>query len=451
MPTVTTTPSVSRASQLATFNTGRSRWTAFVFTRVIMAMLPLLSLLPEPYSLRSGLEGDVTTYFRQHNQLFSGLVPYRQFVLEYPPGALVLLVLPGTVAVTAAGYLVVWVLQSMVLDIAGYAAIKRIGKVTGSSTGAARAQWCWIVAGPLLGGLTLVRNDLLAVTAVAWAVVFLAERRPHWAGAFLGFAVLAKIWPLLVLAAVCVAVRSQRWALVRGAAIVLLAAAGALQALGMLVPMVHVLGGYHGQRGLQVESVAAYPTLIAARIHGHKPATIANFGSTNLEGHVGLVATTTYASVVVVGAMLFLGWRRQRSAPLELSAALSLAAACVGASMVTDKVLSPQYSIWLLMLVVLSVAAGNRGVRTLLCGGTFVLMTGLVYPNFYEDVVLARPIGLFLQTLRIAALLATVLSAACEGRHAPDENQTVRPVGTRLSFPRQRTSRASRPVADPVS
>jgi hypothetical protein len=376
-----------------------------------MVVLPLLTILPDRYSVATGLGGDVTgAYFTHHLALIHGLLPYRDFTFEYPPGALLLHVFPWVAGHSRNAFFVLWIVQMLAIDVSIRIAIERIGRRTGAAE-AVWASWAWTVAGPLLGGLTLVRNDLLACGLVAWSAVFLIERRPRLAGALVGIAILAKLWPVVLLVALAMTRLPVRRRLVASAAAAAVPVAAALTAWGMFGPMVSSLLSYHGRRGLQVESLAAWPILVATRLHGHRPATESTFGSTNLVGHPAVVAGTTYVSVAVVAAILGTVWWRHRRTGLTVAHALSCAAACLGASMAADKVFSPQYAVWLLVVVALAGACGGADRRTIVLAGACVALTGLVYPNFYADVVLAHTGALVVIGLRDLVLLATVAAA----------------------------------------
>jgi hypothetical protein len=167
-------------------------------------------------------------------------------------------------------------------------------------------------------------------------------------------------------------------------------------------------------RPLQVESLGA-AVLMAAEHLGLRPlATIDSHGAQALSGHgAGLAADlSTVLAVAAALAVWIFFWRRRRT---DGEATLIAAAAVLAAVVAFDRVLSPQYLIWLVPFVVLV-----RGVRGVLAVGLLLLALGLTqtwFPAHYWSLALdhAAPWSWYLlaRDLALVALAAVlVLSVA---------------------------------------
>ncbi len=80
--------------------------------------------------------------------------------------------------------------------------------------------------------------------------------------------------------------------------------------------------------------------------------------------------------------------------------------------MVTSRVLSPQYNVWLVGMAALVWAAGSPRMRTATIPVAVTAVAAQVlYPFSYIDIVDGGVIGVAVQTVRIVALLASMVLA----------------------------------------
>lgn len=330
----------------------------------------------------------------------SGHVPLRDGPWEYPAGAAVVFVLPALLAG------VTYSLGFVGLMLAGDALFLLTLTVWGLRRGRLGGAWLWCAVVPLLGPVALTRYDVLP-TLTAVAGIALAGSVPLAAGALLALGGSLKLWPLLLLPLAA--------ALLPGARRLVTGAAG----LSVLVLVVAGLYGYTGQllsflsyqrdRGLEVESLAAFPLLLA-RLRGDRAAHVFfGFGSYQIDGThaalLGALATTGVAAVLLAVAVL--AWRARRAGRLGTDPLLCLAALMVAGLLCFDKVLSAQYPLWLAGLICLGLCTRQRTLLPtvpLLC--LVLVLTQLVYPLLIQDVVHARTRGIVILGLRDLALIA---------------------------------------------
>jgi hypothetical protein len=307
-------------------------------------------------------------------------------LVEYPlPGVLVV-VLPGFLAalVGAPGAYAETVLVLSLLADAAFAVLLALLGGRRRRT----AATVWILAVPLLGATTYARFDLVPGVLVGVALL-VWPRRPRLAAAAGAVATGLKLWPALVLPALAAPAATRRVVTVVVAVVGGLLATASLVVAGwdrLVSPLT-----WQAERGLQIESVAASPAMVAWAMAPDRYAV--GFTEHNAYEVAGpgvgeLLAVAETVSLLLVAGLLglwLLAFRRGRD--LGPDAVVWLALAAVAAFVVTSKVLSPQYLLWLLPLASAAVAvSGERSVRlwtVLLLVAT--ASTQLVFPELYGN------------------------------------------------------------------
>lgn len=341
--------------------------------------------------------------------LHHGRVPYRDFAVEYPPGALPPFVVAAPFGDYAAAF--AWVMAAC-----GVALIFVVAHIRPA------AAFFVAISPVLAGSLILSRFDLWPVLLATAAVAALLDERHRLGWALLGAAVAAKLWPfVLVPLALTWSVRRGRgWAALAGVAVV----------VAVFLPFVvlaphGVWASLRGQasRPLQIESLGA----ALFTTFGH-PQVISSHGSQNVAGHGGVAALFTLAQVAVLLAL----WIAFARGPATRERFLRYAAASVCAFIAFGKVLSPQFLLWLVPLVPL--VRGRRGVAATTILATALVLTQVWFPQRYWEyvgsfrlawVVLARDLVL----VALVGLLVLPVRVARRGRidHAPGREE---PTGT---------------------
>ncbi len=259
----------------------------------------------------------------------------------------------------------------------------------------------WALLPLLVGPLLLARFDV-APTAFAVAAVLLVSR-PALSGALAITGGWLKAWPVLVLAAL------RRRDLPRAAAGAV--AASALIATGLLATMTDPWSFLTGQRdrGLQIEAVAAWPFLVG-RALGAPVEVVYRYGAHEVDA----AGVDLMARVAAVSTVLLLGTvavQRLRGA-LEQIPGPDVALAAVLFTVVSSRVFSGQYFIWLLGLA--AVCLGDPGTRmrrtvALLIGASAA--TQLIYPWLYTALLEGNPVAVLVQTVRVGLTLAATVTA----------------------------------------
>ncbi|HEX4678472.1 MAG TPA: glycosyltransferase 87 family protein, partial [Gaiellaceae bacterium] len=129
---------------------------------------------------------DWPTYQRYGDAILNhGLVPYRDFALEYPPGALAMFIAPAAFGNYAAAFAWQMSVCGVVLVVV-VAAIRR------------EAAFYVALAPVLAGSLILSRFDLWPALLTVAALAALLRERHRLGWGLLGAAVAAKLWPFVI-------------------------------------------------------------------------------------------------------------------------------------------------------------------------------------------------------------------------------------------------------------
>ncbi len=356
------------------------------------ATLVLIGLQYLPYPNNDLVFNDVRLYAEWAVPLAEGRIPASD-LWQYPPLAGVVFLAGTWLSDPFHGFLVVSLIADLLLLGALILAARRRDRWSG--------VWLWVAAAPIIGPILVGRFDIIpalfAVTVVLWA------RRPWRAGALAAAGALVKVWPVFTLVAV------RRRDMPRA----LLSAA--LVGLGLLVGLSVWFSGalsfLSGQteRGLQAESVAAFP-FVLANAGPWQVAFTYRFGSQEVDAS-GAGAAAVLATLAGLAAAGWVAWtwfqgRFDRLPPADVAYTVVLL------SVVVSRVFSPQYYVWLVALGALVVADPRSRLRrsvVLVCVGAAV--TQLIYPWGYGEMLAGSWYAVLLQTVRIVlTLVATVIA-----------------------------------------
>jgi hypothetical protein len=320
-------------------------------------------------------------------RMAAGVVPFRHFVPEYPPLALVFTGLPALLDPSLRGYFPIFRAICCTVDCAIWVTLLRLNRARPFN------NLLYILGTTALGSLLYDRIDLLLGGLLLLAVLMLLAGRDHQFHLTLGAAIAFKLIPVVWVPAVL----GFEWAKPArerhvGRALLLLGLPTILSFLA-----VALLGGYrfdrlfayHLDRPIQIESTPASAEMVLMAF-GVKGTSSFEYGSVNLHTDYApaLVAQANIALAVVVlgsGAVAATGRFDRKSLALLLAAVLA-------ASLFLSKVLSPQFFLFLLpVLVILPLSAGSGSrIRPTLIVVLYAL-TGTIFPWAYNGLTELHP------------------------------------------------------------
>jgi len=330
---------------------------------------------------------DTGVYQRYGDAVARGRVPYRDFAVEYPPGALPTFVLPALGSPSEDGYRRRF---DLLMLLCGAGAVAAMAATLGA-LGADRMRLFWALSftavAPLaLGSVLLSRYDLWPAALAATALAALCAGRDRLALAVLGLAAAAKIYPVILAPLFLAHVwrrRGGREAAVAGALMAAVVAA-------VFAPFVVLAPGgvwdsivRQTTRPLQIESLGSGILLAAHHLFGLGLRVDFSHGSQNLGGSLPDAVGAAETALVLAGLAALWIWFARTPRNAETLVRASAAAVCLFVAF--GKVLSPQYMIWLLPLVPL--VRGRRGFAAGALLGAALILTQLWFPDRYWRLV----------------------------------------------------------------
>ncbi len=344
-----------------------------------------------------GLEGDIAT------KILNGQVPYNDFTCEYPPLALLSFLLPGLFSTAQTAYGFLFALEMLLLDLVvlfilwklAFRFKMRIWYVLSFYT------LCLLAMGLIVTG----RFDLLPATLVLVALyAFISgKNKTAWAVLALGFT--AKLYPIIIapLFALYLLRHREYKKLIYGVAIF-----GAI-VLALNLPWAIISWdgycnldnnesflGYHMNRGLHSESSYGSVLLVGQMLGNAPMAADLTYGSWNIISPLAdsLAQSSFYVTVIfLLITYAFYAtrlWGRSETTnrvvmpsngAAELVLRYSLVAVFI--MLLTSKVFSPQFLIWLCPLLPLV-----RVRWRYIVWGLFLVVGGLsqyIYPYHYME------------------------------------------------------------------
>lgn len=304
-----------------------------------------------------------------------------------------------------------WVNLAMALNLLALARLVRCGKKPEPAKW--RAAWFVLAFIALLGPVAISRLDGISASLALCAIPAFLALKDRAVVVWLTIATWIKVWPFVALGALLAAApRFKRvfWtaAIASGSLVLVAALNGATQLFSF--------AAQQGSRGIQIESPLAMPWVWASsdRLSGSRLYYDHTYLTFQVAGPwVDSVARlANLAMFVALGITAWLAFRARKSgaARNELMAAATLTA--VLDLIVFNKVGSPQYLTWMLLPVVLALAANLQGYRWVVVGSlALAALTHLIYPLFYAGLVASDAAVVALLTARNLGLIAMLVWA----------------------------------------
>ena len=326
------------------------------------------------------------------------LPPFQALPLEYPPLSLVIFSL--ALFAPLQYYTIVFAALMALTLVSIYWLLLRY-----APRGAALAFAIYMVIGAW--GIALGRFDL--VPAVLTLICVIAAERKRWTYAYiaLAFASLLKIYPILFLPALFIVeqqsaqrfytprhslilaslpgelrqtlrnIRHWRWKNTIIFFAILLGVTGFFALLNFQGALLSQLS-YFADRPVQIESTGS-PILFLAAQFGYPVQIISSFGSTNVVSRLESGVEFLLSALLVLGYfyVLFVQWRGELDVTQAFIAILLV-------FIVSDKVFSPQYLMWLIPLLAYS-GAYNR--FWLIVWVPISLLTTYIFPYIYTSAI----------------------------------------------------------------
>jgi hypothetical protein len=351
-----------------------------VLAQSTLALLSIPALLGFAADKR-GLFDDIFIYHRYADRFLAGELPYRDYRIEYPPLAVPVMVAPRLLGAGVAAYTFAFAFEmllanAVIVILIAHSVIRSEGVAAVSG----RLWWytsCFVALCPL----AVARYDLVPALLSTSAIIVWPKRRRVMAGVLAGIGVLVKLFPGLVFGfGFLLEARDRRWGAFRGTAAFLATVATGVTlwfAVGGLSGVANSVG-FQTERGIEVESLYSGALMIAAN-------TGFTTGLVTLDETIWHLSTPWSSHLknvsvfVQLTALMMVFWYFHRNGAKDVE---RYSAAALVAVVITGKVLSPQYMLWILPAV--SLVGGRVGSYARRIFLPCCLATSLVFPWLFD-------------------------------------------------------------------
>jgi hypothetical protein len=356
--------------------------------------------------------GDVHVYLRYARLMARGLVPYRDFHIEYPPGATFIFWLVWQLPGHFRGTLSALMLLCLCICLVGVVATARALGL--SPVRQAIAGGIIALAPLLLGPIVVERFDMAVAAVTAWMIYAAVTERWRLMWILLAGGVLIKLVPIALLPLLLVWHAHRRgWtSAIRDAAISIgLIIVGILPFAAIAPSGTWYFIGYNLRRPPQLESLTSNLFLLLAKFAHYRFRIVEDYHSNGLHG-TGPAVVATVSTVVLAVAVAGCAWWSWRllagsSGPADRGIIVAGAAATIVALTVFGKVLSPQYMMWLLPVTL--ILRGQRGRIAVALTVTALVLTLTYFPTHFAEISKVHIYVIRILTLRNVVLIALLV------------------------------------------
>ena len=315
----------------------------------------------------------------------------------YPALAFVPIWLAGLVA--ALDYEIAWLVLVFILNTD--AALALVKKTESNKPFAGTfASWAFLAALFALGPVAVSRIDSVSAALAIFGLVAINRNQIATASAFFTVAGWIKIWPIALFVSLLATVEQKARAIY-----VALAITSSVVIVGLITGGTTVFGFITQQqdRGIQIESVMATVWMWLAKFGLAEiffdEQVLTNQVSGVLVQEVAAASNWLMLLALSITFLLALRAIRAGSNRKEVFAIASLTG--VLDLIVFNKVGSPQFMVWLAVALVAAIFFEVKSIKMpLIAGGTILLLTQLIYPVFYLELLGLETLPLWLLTIR---------------------------------------------------
>ena len=364
--------------------------------------------------------GDLRVYFLYAARMARGLLPFRDFHIEYPPLFVVLLWVtrsaPDLDAFIAAFQWLMVGFSVVTALIVAFAA--EDGR---DRTRPYRAAAMFSASVVAIGGLAANRYDMAVAAILALFLLFMLRGWWEAAGVALGLGFALKITPVVLVPILLVVApwKRGRWALAAFAIVAALPFAIAALSGPHGIENLRFMLAYHLGRPLEMGAVAGTPIWFNHLPPAQPAEIVAAASSRNLGGEAARLAGSLTAPASAVGLLLAFGmvWWKRAALRADRRLVVLASAAVLLVTLVFAKVLSPQYFVWLAPLTAL-VFLERRALAWLLLATTAV--TQAVFPVTADALLHSQPVGVYVLAIRNGLAVACMVLALVHLARLPD-------------------------------
>jgi hypothetical protein len=392
------------------------------YKRSLLALLAIWVVLRiASFTLVQAQWSDIPIYERYAVNLLGGQTPYTDFSVEYPPIAILIFAIPGIIAKYFGYYDFFYRLFMLLFDLGNILLLGSLARLLFRHD---NKKIIWILGSYI--ALTAISFQFvldrfdLAVAFMVLLSLYLSLVRKQW---FLSYSViwvttLAKLFPVILIPLLF----GYQYLNFKDRSRALLDFGYSLAFLILIFvaffawcgPWWNMVLAYHGGRGLQIESLYS-SLLLIGKLFGGSAAINRSHGAFELNA-AGASMWATIAlpllSLLIIGVYFnfwrVLSHRKRAEHPDYLIKTILF---CLLIFVVFNKVLSPQYLLWLIPLAALVAPLSGFNKVYLACWLFVAAVTAILFPYNYVALLELQALGIFLLLMRnIVLLISTGLT-----------------------------------------
>jgi uncharacterized membrane protein len=348
-----------------------------------------------------GTEGnpDINRYFNYSVSIAHGQLPYRDFMVEYPPLALAFFTLPYLVAPTLHMYQYVFSAQILFFDLLGLFLISAMSRRLGFHLASMLALYTLALLA--IGPIIINRYDLIPAIMVLLSLYAFSQNKHKLSWVFLAVGMITKIYPVIIAPIFLLYYFHHRQYrhIVIGMSTFIITTAIIIAPWLVISPdgFWHCFG-YHAERGLQLESTYSSflllgHTLGITSVHVEE---ILNVQTVTSPLADTLATISPLIMTLSAGVIYWVFYNGQRAKANIESPSSSITRSNIAnitnysflvilTFMLSNKVFSPQFIIWLYPLIPLIAGQWRHSswiVFLLVC-----VLTYYVFPQHYGGLI----------------------------------------------------------------
>ena len=339
----------------------------------------------------SGIASEVgTLYFRYAEAMVDMKMPYSGFDAEYPPFAMLLILIPRLFSFSSFTYQIAFGVEVYLFLLAGLICVHRMASYYTDRPSV--YSNLYIVLCIILLDFILDRYDVLPMIMCVMALYFVRTDRLNLAWVMIALGTVTKLYPALLAPVLLIYLISKRdySSALKGIAICL--AIGCASMLPFLIAdpeSMFMFLTYHMDRGMQTEAIVSSFLMLFGYFGMVDIGYAFSYGSDNITGSVpdtiagGILYITIIMILVTYAAYAYMINRREEKDMFPLFSMTCFLTVML--FMLIGKVLSSQYLVWIIPFVViaavlLSEGAYGRSVRVFV--GSIVLTQANMIVNY---------------------------------------------------------------------
>jgi hypothetical protein len=358
-----------------------ARWAAghrfaSAYLIVVVSWLPLLGAF-----LDQNRQGDISVYEEDCTSLIHGQMPYRDTMVEYPPYAIPIFLLPRLIG--SDNYLDSFKMLAILCDLLIRAGLFWVGTRQTKSLRSLLPLACYCAAVPFLHFFLFQRFDLWPALICVVALLLFCAGKLGWSGLAIAIAIGVKVYPAIFVPPLFILAWRQGKA--RSFSAGLIAGLLPILLLSFVLPWWR-FAQFQGDRGLQCESLVASLVwgLNRLGLTGASWVWVARWFE--VQGPLASALLPCARGLFIVGVLFSVtiaSLAANRCRAISIGRLARLLLVPLLGFVAFNQVLSPQFMIWLLPLAALGTLEGNAWI--VLEIPLVTALTPVIFPSFNGD------------------------------------------------------------------